>query len=465
MVLAIAASVGGCGGGSGDGGFASVQGLSRDRIGQQVQWERSYGDSAPVAAKVGQLLDHPLTADSAVQVALLNNHGLQATFEDLGIAQADLVQAGLLKNPVLDLSIRFPDRPPGKTYLDFSAAENLLDVFLIPARNKLAAAELAEVQARVADEVFDLAAKTASAYYTCQGTQQIVTIRQTALDASEAAMASADRLHQAGNIPELTYLNERAQADRAKLELADAISASEDARTQLELLMGIAGSGVQWTIADDLSAPPAGTVAVNELQRQALRQREDLLAARNAVIVAARAFGLTENQRFFDDTDALALGPEAERETDGQWRIGPTLSLPIPLFDQGQARLAKSEAMFRQSCQRYALLAVEICAQVRMSANHLQRFQAEAALYHDEILPTQQRLLDATLRHYNGMYASVFDLLAAKRDQLDASERYVSALQAYWIAHADVERAVGGRIPLPTATTQPSTQSSTGERP
>jgi cobalt-zinc-cadmium efflux system outer membrane protein len=278
-------------------------------------------------------------------------------------------------------------------------------------------------------------------------------------------MASADRLHQAGNIPELTYLNERAQADRAKLELADAISASEDARTQLELLMGIAGSGVQWTIADDLSAPPAGTVAVNELQRQALRQREDLLAARNAVIVAARAFGLTENQRFFDDTDALALGPEAERETDGQWRIGPTLSLPIPLFDQGQARLAKSEAMFRQSCQRYALLAVEICAQVRMSANHLQRFQAEAALYHDEILPTQQRLLDATLWHYNGMYASVFDLLAAKRDQLDASERYVSALQAYWIAHADVERAVGGRIPLPTATTQPSTQSSTGERP
>lgn len=435
--------------------FNEVQQLTAERLGHRVEWCGHTADDRSVEQAIDSLLSRSLTVDGAVQVALLNNHHLQATFEDLGIAQADLVQAGLLKNPVIDIQIRFPDRSPSKTYLDFAAAENLLDVFLIPARQRIAAKQLEEVKARVAEVVLSLAAQTATAFYAWQGAAQMIELRQSIADASAASLEAARRLRQAGNTTELDYLGEQAEALRASIALASAKSQADEARERLNGLMGVWGAKTNWTAATRLPDLPKQDVPPGNLETIALRQRQDLDAARQDVLTQSRIYGLTVDTRFFAEAD---VGPEFERETDGQWRIGPTISVPLPLFDQGQAAIPRAAAIVRQSRERYAALAAEIRSQVRAAQLCMANARILAQLYHDQLLPTQQRLLDETQLRYNGMLSGVFQLLQAKRDQIDAAAAYVESLQSYWVARANLERAIGGRLP-PVAglTTRPAT--------
>jgi cobalt-zinc-cadmium efflux system outer membrane protein len=452
-VLIAATLLAGCGPAP-DNQFRKVQSLAADRLGQRVRWNGHTADDREVERSLDRLLARPLTVEAAVQVALLNNHKLQATFEDLGIAQADLVQAGLLKNPVLDLNIRFPDRKPFKTYLDFAAAENLLDIFLIPARKKIAAGQLVEAESTVAQEVFSLAAETASAFYAWQGAEQMEELRQTIADASSASLDASKGLREAGNITELDYLSERAQAARSRVELAAAKSDAADACERLNALMGLWGSRIGWTAPARLPELPVDGVPLDGLETLAIQQRQDLAAARQEVLTQSRIYGLTVDTRFFASAEA---GIEAERETDGQWRIGPTIALPVPLFDQGQAAIARANAVVRQSQQKYAALAVETRSQVRVAQTRMLNARVTVSLYHDEILPTQEKLLEQTQLQYNGMLVGVFQLLQAKRDQIDAAARYVESLRNYWMARAELERAIGGRLPSTVPATTKST--------
>ena len=442
--LLIALFVGGCAIEGPDKSFQQVQSLAQDRTGTRVYWNRNSEQDIQARTATERALSQPLNCDAAVTLALVNNHRLQATFEDLGISQADFVQAGLLDNPVFNLSIRFPNERPAKTYLDIAAAENFLNIFLIPARKKIAAAQRDEAIARVTHEVLSLAGDTRVAFYNAQAAQQMVELRQSISDAANAGLDAATRLRQAGNTTELDYYSQRAQAGRAKIELTNAQAEAQDAREKLNALMGLWGAKTQWKIAGRLPDVPADEVEPEGLESLAVQQRLDLAAAKQAVLVQARRYGLTVDTRFFAQADA---GVEGERETDGQWRIGPTISVPIPLFDQGQVAVARAHAELRQSQERYLALAVEIRSQVRAARAHMLNARIAAQFYHDEILPTQQKLLDQTQLRYNGMLAGVFQLLEAKRDQIDAAAQYVEELRTYWTSRAELERAIGGPLP------------------
>ena len=456
----LAGSLAGCASSSPDRSFAQVQSMTSERTGKRVEWDGHTASDQAAAAQVRDVLARPLTADAAVQVALLNNRKLQATFEELGIAQADFVQAGLLQNPVFNFSARFPNQPPSKTYLDIAAAENFLNLFLIPARRKIAAAQLEQATARVTSEVLSLAADTKAAFYTSQAADQTVELRRTVADAAAASLDAATRLREAGNTTDLDYYGERAQAARTTVELANTKADAQDAREHLNALMGVWGAQTTWSVAGRLPDLPPNEVRPEGLETLAIQQRQDLAAARGEVLAQARLYGFTLDTRFFAQAD---LGVEAERETDGQWRIGPALSVPIPLFDQGQAAIPRAAAVLRQSQQRYAALAVDIRSQVRAARVRMFNARVAAQFYHDEVLPTQRHYLDQTQLHYNGMFVSVFQLLQAKRDEIDAAAQYIQALRTYWTSRAELERAVGGRLP-PEEPVTPATQSSSMDR-
>jgi outer membrane protein, heavy metal efflux system len=441
-VCVMAGLLPGCQTSSPQTGFDDVRQLTAQRTGLVVQWKGNPDDEQLVAIKVAEMLSGDLNVNQAAQIALLNNHHLQATFEDLGIAQADLVQAGLLKNPVFDMGVRFPDRSPAKTYLDIAVAEDFLDVALIPARKKLAADQLKEATARVSNEVLTLVAQTRSDFYAYQATQQMAEASRVSVQAADAAMDAAKQLHSAGNLAELDYSNERAEEIRAEIDLADALSATDQARQRLADRMGLVDD--QWKVSSHLPDIPADEFLTDGLDSLAIKQRQDLAAARSEIAVQARTLELTEGSRFFDES---SLGPEFERETDGQWRIGPTFSLPIPLFDQGHAKMARARAILRQSQQRYEAMKVDIQSEVRIARDQLLRSRAKALIYRDQLLPVEQDILRQTQLHYNAMSLGVFQLLEAKRRETDAVGQYVAALRDYWTARAELEQAVGGSIP------------------
>ena len=443
-LVLTAVSVVGCAAALPDKPFYHVQSIAREQLGKQVRWNRESDDDQAAARSLRDLLSRPLSAQSAVQVALLNNHRLQATFEELGIAQADLVQAGLLDNPILSIDVRFPNRSPSKTYLNFAAAENLLNVFLIPARKKIASTQLAQATAGVSNEVFSLAFETESAFYAYQAAEQTVELRQTIADASAASLDLATRLRDAGNITDLDYYGQRAEAGRSRVELAMAKTDADEVREKLTALMGLEEGQTHWTVNGRLSDPPGDEPLAPALEAIALRQRFDLAAARSELLAQAQTYRFIVDTRFVRGAD---LGADGERETDGQWRIGPSLAVPIPLFDQGQGAVARAAAVFHQSQERYRALAVEIASQVRAARAKMSNARLAVQLYHDEVLPTQHKYMHEAQLHYNGMFVSAFQLLQAKRDEVDAAAQYVQSLKAYWIGRAELERAIGGHLP------------------
>src|SRR6266849_4159526 len=121
------------------------------RTGKSVQWNRGSTEDAEAQSAIASLLSRPLSAGSAVQVALLNNHKLQATYEELGIAQADLVEAGLLRNPIFT----FERRLPGQA-LEMDVLKEFIDILLLPLRKRIAAAQFEAAKLRVGHEILNL---------------------------------------------------------------------------------------------------------------------------------------------------------------------------------------------------------------------------------------------------------------------------------------------------------------------
>jgi cobalt-zinc-cadmium efflux system outer membrane protein len=451
-VISCAAVLGGCATKvPKESGFGDVQHTVETRIGQRVQWNQLSPDDRAVASAVHELLAAELTAESAVQVALLNNRNLQATYEDLGVAQSDLVQAGLLRNPVFSIERRFPGQAA-----EFDLFADFLDLFFIPLRKRIAGATFEATKLRVANEVITAAAETREAFYTLQGAEQMVEMRRSIVRATGASAEAADRLRAAGNITELDLRNEQKLAAQAKLELAAAEAEAVVDRERLNVLMGTWGGQASWTVAPRLPELPDDDVIPPGLESLAVRQRLDLAAARREIESAAQSLGLSRAARFVPE---LSVGGHFEREPQGDETFGPSIDLPIPLFDQGQATIARGGALLRQAQQRYAALAVEVRSQLRTAYSRRVSAHERAAYYRREVLPLSEQVVQQTQLHYNAMQIGVFQLLQAKQAQIDAGREYIESLRDYWVAHCELEKALGGRLPGPRAagaTTAPS---------
>src|SRR5437899_7116326 len=206
------------------------------RTGKRVQWNRGSAEDAQAQAVVTSLLSRPLTANSAVQIALLNNHNLQATYEELGIAQADLVEAGLLRNPIFTFERRFPGQA-----LEADLLKEFIDILLLPLRKRIAAAQFEAAKVRVGHEILSVASEVRAAFYKHQGDQQLVDLRKTVTEATERSAETALHLHEAGNLKNLDLASEQASHAQAKIDLAKAQANAVQSREKLNKLMGAFG--------------------------------------------------------------------------------------------------------------------------------------------------------------------------------------------------------------------------------
>jgi cobalt-zinc-cadmium efflux system outer membrane protein len=441
--LGMAALFGGCAAKPAGSGFDRVQQLVADRTGRQVFWDTSSQDDARADAAVAQLLERPLTADAAVQIALLSNRNLQAMFENLGIAQADLVRAGLLKNPVFNGAYEFA-AGGGPAKVNLSVTEDFLDILQIPLRRRAAGAAMEAARLAAADAALDLNQKVRSAFYRYQAAQQILSLQQAAAAGGKAAADTARRLHEAGNLTDLDLANEQTAEGEAVLQSDAAQADTTEKRADLNELMGLTGAPAdQWKSPANLPELPITLNVPNDLEAVALKQRLDLAAARREAEGAAAELGIATQFALWSDASA---GASAEREHDGLWETGPTVSVPIPLFDLGGASVAAARARLRQAQRQFEARAVEIQTDVRRAQNGMSLAWETARCYRQTILPARRQIFEQTMLLSHGMLASVFQLLSARDAQLEAQAASINAIRDYWIADAQLERAVGGRI-------------------
>lgn len=443
--IALLALVG-CASTSGEPAFRDTAALLDGRINQRITWYRGTEEDAAARQSIGALLARELTVDDATQIALLRNQGLQATYEELSIAQADLVQAGLLQNPSLSGSLAVPIAGPVTPGGTISVTQDFLSVFTIVAKKRVAESQLEATKARVGDAVLRVATNVANAFYALEAAQQVAAMRRTILDTGDVALDLARRQRAAGNINELDLANQEALYEQVRTDLvrseADVITAHE----MLARLMGLWGQDALFRVAPKLPELPAAEAPTEHLESLAIGRRLDLASAREEAQAVSHALAMAENFRLLG---ATSVGGVFERSPEGYSAVSPGVGVELPLFDQKQAVVARLRAQTRAALAREASLAVNIRSEVRDARARLIATRAVVERYSGVVVPLRRRVVGLSQEQYNGMLLGAYQLLQAKQGEVTAYRELIEALRDYWMARVELERATGGPLTLP----------------
>ena len=439
--------LGGCATVSNDAGFGPVEQTAKDRLGKDVKWARSDADRDAIDKRVAKLLEQPLSADDAVQIALLNNKGLQASFSELGISEADRVQAGRLPNP----GFSFGRLTQGSSVeIDRSIQFNLARLLMLPTINQIESRRFEQTRGAVALSVLSLASETRKAYYLAVAADETGRYMLQVQTAAEAGAELARRQTQAGNWNKLQQAREQSFYADAALNQARSQLVITVARERLTRLMGLWGQQTQFRLPERLPDLPKAPNDLPDIEQTAMAQRMDVQAAKLGTEQVAKNLGLTRATRFIN---VLEAGAVRNSYNDAPTQRGYTISVELPLFDWGGARVAKAEAVYMQAVNRTAETAVNARSEVRGAYANYRTSYDIARHFRDEIVPLQRRISEENQLRYNGMLIGVFELLADARSQITSVNGYIEALRDFWLAQADLDMALIG---TPSMTTTPA---------
>ena len=273
----------GCATLSSDGGFGTVEQTAKERLGKDVKWARSDADRDAIDKQVAQLLEQPLSADDAVQIALLNNRGLQASFAELGISEADRVQAGRLPNP----GVSFGRLTQGSgVEIDRSIQFNLARLLMLPTVNQIESRRFEQTRGAVALSMLSLASETRKAYYVAIAAEETGRYMLQVQTAAEAGAELARRQTQAGNWNKLQQAREQSFYADSALNVARSEQARGAARERLTRLMGLWGQQTQFRLPERLPDLPKAPNDLPDIEQTAMARRLDVPAAACAIPAA-----------------------------------------------------------------------------------------------------------------------------------------------------------------------------------
>jgi outer membrane protein TolC len=441
VAAAAALLLAGCASFSPDGGFGPVGEMTKARTGQTPAYQRTPQDSDAAQQRVAELLRTPLTADGAVEIALLNNRGLQARFGELGIRDADRVRAGRLRNPSFSFG-RLSGG--GNVEIDRAVLFDVLGLLTLPATARWEREGLAQAQLQAAADAVGVATEARRAFFSAVAAQELVRYFGQVQDAADASSELAQRMLAAGNFSKLAQMREQAFHADATAQLARARQQAVVERERLTRLLGLSGAQLGFTLPERLPDLPAEPLAPQNAEQTAMDTRLDVLMAKRSAASAAQSLGLTRATRV---VNVLNAGYQNKSQTDAPRQNGYVVELELPLFDFGTTRVARAEAVYMQAVHRAADVGLNAQSEVRASyAAYLSTYTL-ARHYRDEVVPLRKRISDENLLRYNGMLISVFELLADAREQVTSVTAYVEALRDHWIAQTDLQAALAGATP------------------
>ncbi|TWT44484.1 Outer membrane efflux protein [Phycisphaerae bacterium RAS1] len=444
-----------------------------------------------------------LTLDNSLQLGLQNNRSLRADLEVIGQAKADLIQAGLLPNPMLAVSLQFPEAG-GLAKLTFGLAQDLAAIWLIPRRVEAARDLLQQRILSVADTALGLTTDIRANYSALQYQTLAIRFQEQNLQILREAMEIAQARLRAGSTSQLDVNLVQSRYLETDLELL--ALRSEFAVTQRTLLrlLGVARAMDQWRPTEMSLDPPRPALMLTEAQlvEVALLQRLDLQAAdfeRDAALAdfeqqrlrVIQSLGIAVMGERFErralpgrnllaDTARASVAARQltapEIESAGQRRIersqeiesvvGPALEVSLPIFDQNQAQIAKAQFRARELHERYREVEQRIVESVRSALTQRRLAQDRVRVFRQSLLPLQESNLDLSETAYRAGRESILTVLLAQESLIRTRLGHAAALRDLEISTANLERQLAGRLSeLEThpPTTQPASQP-TGER-
>ena len=442
-VIVCLLALAGCADFSRDGGFDSVAGATRSHLGKEVLWPRTDGERAKSGAQAAELLAHPLTIDAAVQVALLNNRDLQASFEQLGVSEADLVQSGRLPNPRVD----FLHAGAGGQYdIEETVTLNVIALLTMSFRHETEQRRFAQVQTIIEQRVLELAANTRFAYLTAVAARESVIFHERVNAAANASAELARRMLAAGNWNRSDQARELSFEFDAQQSLQRAQYIEAASREKLIRLLGLpnaSGADTPLHLAERLPDLPPSIEPLPDVEQYVLENRVDLQVLRLGLEQLARNLDLTGSTRF---VNVLEAGPARIKQgtAHASYESGFALSFEVPIFDTGAARMKRAEAVYAQALDEFAQATIDARSQIRQSYAHYQSAYGLAVQQRDEVLPLRKSMADQELLRYNASLISIFELLASARAQAASVDEYMQAARDFWIAKSQFDASLLG---------------------
>ncbi|MFO6463443.1 TolC family protein [uncultured Jannaschia sp.] len=432
-------------------GFGLVASKTQGATGKRTVWVQNAAQAREVAESVHAMTHRrTISADTAVQVALLNNRGLQAAYADIGISAAEVWQQATPENPIVSVGLLGIGAPELGLFraLESVVAVNLLDAPTRRRRVAVAQADYQRAQMQAVVDTLTLAAQTRTAWIDAVAAFETVALLNQAASAADASSELAAQLGRTGALNRAGQAREQVFDAELAAQAAEARLAAAAAKERLTRLMGLWGTEVDYFVPDALPALPGGLKSTAGIEARALQNRVDLEVARLSLAATAAAYGLTDATRVLTDLEVIA-GAELERERedgDIEEEVTPQVELEfqIPIYDSGRARLRKAELSYLQGANLLAETAVAVRSEARDAETQYRGSYAVARQYRDVILPLRRTINEESLLANNGMITSTFELLADVREglgsQLDAAE----AKHQFWLAAANLDAAIYG---------------------
>lgn len=443
IAICAASLLSGCAAFSPDGGMSLVSSIAGQELRKDVAALRTEDEAEGARIHVKQLLKRALTADAAVQVALLNNRGLQAAYNELGIAEAAMVSASLPPNPTFSL-----ERLSGPVEIEIEKRiiANILALATLPARAAIAADRFRQAQLRAAEETLRVAAETRRAYYRAVALREITAFLTQAQEAAETATKLAARLGETGALNKLDQAREQVFYADITGQLARSRQAAFSERERLTRLLGLWGNDLNFRLPGALPTLPRRPQVLPAVEVEAVARRTDLQVARIEIAALAKTQGLTEATRFINLLEVSGI-QKTKKERDTGERVrdrGFELEFQIPIFDLGEVRVRQAAESYMQAVNRLIEKAVNVRSEARDAYRSYRSTYDIALHYQGEILPLRKIISDETLLRYNAMQIDVFALLAEARQRMNASVTTIEARRDFWLATVNLGVAVVG---------------------
>lgn len=434
-----------------DASFAAVSEQTSAAIGKRTAFAQTQADNVALKTQVqGMVYRKTISADTAVQAALLNNKGLQASYAAVGLSAAEIWQQSTPKNPVVGIGLLGLGAPELGFYRTLEAviAFNLLDAATRKQRIALADAQFQQAQMNAVLDTLRLANQTRAAWIKAVSAFETVSYLRQASEAAEAGAELAEKLGQTGALNKAGQAREFAFNAELAGQLAKARLEATLAKEELTRLMGLWGNDVDYFVPDALPALPGSLNRVSSIEATALANRVDLKVAQIGLEAQARAFGLTEQTRLVTDLELIA-GVESERESDAGDVLTDTrpqleLEFAIPIFDTGEARMRKAELTYMQAANVLAERAVNVRSEARSAEIAYHSSYQIARHYRDVVVPLRVTIEEEGLLSYNGMITNTFELLTDVREKLGSSLEAANAKRDFWLAQANLKAAIYG---------------------
>jgi outer membrane protein TolC len=440
-LLAGCAALAGCTAFSPDGGLDGVRDVTGS-LAADVAAQRTPDDADAARSVVKALLHKPLTADSAVRIALLSNPGLQASYNTLGIADAMRVQASLPPNPVLRASYIGGG---GGFEFEREIAANILALATLPARAEIAEDRFRQAQLQAALETLRVATEARRAFIRAVAARALAGFLTQAQASADAASELSRRLGETGAANKLDQARNQVFYAEVTGQLASARLAATAERERLIRALGLWGDDLKFRLPDALPALPRAAKAAPAIEAEAIHRRVDVQIARIEVETLAKTYGLTGATRFIN---LLEVGGRARRmqEPGGEPvnQGGAGVEFQIPIFDFGEARVRQAEQTYMQAVNRLAAKAVNARSEAREAYQTYRAAYDIARHYQREVLPLRKIISDETLLRYNAMQIDIFAVLAEARQRIASTGAAIAAERDFWLAEANLRAAVTG---------------------